>query len=1167
MNVPSSAREICQGRKLIVVSLLLFFAPLALRGETFNFQEYEYWDRADISIYDDAPALEGMQDVAVSRETGEVFILDNFTYLQRRVSVFRPHPNYEWVRDIPLLFLGFVGPVHAIAVHGDRLYVTGEQHIQGSDNDEFFFSDGIAIYSTEGEFIRFIRLTDARDLDVDDNGFIYVIQERQISSNGYTNVLRKLDPEGRTVAVVTKSNVGFPGEQLFGELIGVAVDSKKSYVYLTDRGWTQDGSTTEDAVHLIKFDGDRFEARGWMTASDWGFGQIRSCEPGYVSVDSVGVAYVGMCGRYIVRVDDALPPGPDATVCQRPRFRFDDDGNVLSREGSCSLEHLGSLPSIIDFSHYEGLYNRPNVANFRLVDGSRRLFVINQFQEGVDIFAPTDSDGDGLLDKWEREGVNGVDLPGMGADPNHKDLFVEIDWLPQNPPSRLAIQNLKRAFAAAPVDAGRVLNPDGKPGINLWVDTGFLEDRCMFEDPPRIVVGEVFAGSCYDGKDNAGDGVADRFDTDCDVPRTEVNKSKELCASEVYSSDPHTCHDGIDNDGDGVADNRDADCTVGDSLGHGQEIVEDTDGDGQPGPICFEHPGVPDTFRAIKSTHFDPARAPVFRYVVYGSCPAIRHFGEAELGGDDVAVYRGDRTGKYLAHEFAHALNLEHGGDEDVHKPNHVSSVSGDVRQYDPELPEGGGKWGSCGNGKDDDNDGTADRDDSECRKEIIDLSPPRFPEGRGRAPYPTVKEDDLSEGLVLDETDKYNFFTLYHRGVQKGVFPVNAEVDWNQNGVKDSVVAPIDLDNDQDTDSVLRGFNDWDYIRMNFRLEPASVLRSGVAFEEPELTDRDLAYSLNVRLDCDDGDLDCDGDVDVEDVVVLVSRLGSNAFGDMDPFDLDEDGVITEKDVEALKSQCTRGGCVPFCDVSSEPDRDGDGVADRCDNCPSNPNPDQADGDSDGAGDICDAEDGWCGGAINQGTLTAPTSELCLVGYPTEPVALSGVWSWLCVGLGDGEDASCSVPGANTGNGGSATLKLEADGDVCKLLHAAVVEPRQGGPNGIAMPFKAFEFTAGDQCAMVTVQLTVNDDISSMELWKDLDGSWILVTDATVDGATATFIVDDNGDKDADDAVGSISDPFSLGFARGGAATPIAAISWAGLVALTMSLMALGWFFVRRRH
>src|SRR5207237_1364879 len=50
-------------------------------------------------------------------------------------------------------------------------------------------------------------------------------------------------------------------------------------------------------------------------------------------------------------------------------------------------------------------------------------------------------------------------------------------------------------------------------------------------------------------------------------------------------------------------------------------------------------------------------------------------------------------------------------------------------------------------------------------------------------------------------------------------------------------------------------------------------------------------------------------------------------------------------------------------------PDADGDGVCDAADNCPADPNPDQADADGDGSGDACDPCTG--GAAVAKPKLT----------------------------------------------------------------------------------------------------------------------------------------------------------------------------------------------------
>ncbi len=109
-----------------------------------------------------------------------------------------------------------------------------------------------------------------------------------------------------------------------------------------------------------------------------------------------------------------------------------------------------------------------------------------------------DLDGDGLYDSWETFGVSTdatvdveLDLPGWGATPDHKDLFVQYDVSDDavfGESVEYGLKQVQEAFALAPVDAGGTANPDGRPGIRLWIDSPSADAALNLGAPVRDLV-------------------------------------------------------------------------------------------------------------------------------------------------------------------------------------------------------------------------------------------------------------------------------------------------------------------------------------------------------------------------------------------------------------------------------------------------------------------------------------------------------------------------------------------------------------------------------------------------------------------------------------------------------------------------------------------------------
>jgi Tol biopolymer transport system component len=625
-----------------------------------------------------------------------------------------------------------------------------------------------------------------------------------------------------------------------------------------------------------------------------------------------------------------------------------------------------------------------------------------------------DQDGDGLLDEWERLGVDvsgdgnvDLDLPAMGADPLHKDLFLELDWLVGEEPvlyeerlffcssdsplrgtpctnsaaclagrclggRDLGIEEMRRAFAAAPIDAGEagISNPDGLPGINLWVDT-------LQRYEPRAYENRSADDECSNGKDDDGDGDIDGADSQCAsrVLRTPSGQRPESIPI-LWE-----CEDGIDNDGDGLVDEDDPSCTYGgDALGGGTAITAD--------PDCLRR-----GFYNAKAANFDPLRRWVFRYAIGGRDGGCRG-GRGEIGGND--FYDLNHDGGTIMHELGHTLNLRHGGFENKNcKPNYVSVMNYD-NQFGISQNVGG---------------------------QILDFSPPRFPGGRGAAILPTLVENDLDDPITLDPTDPMNQMLHVHLFGAKVRRPLNLAYNFNLGNPGQNVNLDTAGLNGQprgckngSANSTLVGSDDWSQVQLNFRtfgdaadgalnpeqdtppdreerllmLEEVNRVDLGLSVSHapmPAVSGAALTFSLLVRNDglnpadqtivraelpagvtLDDTTAACE----MVDPEVLECVLGTVLAGEDRAFDIDVtvnegvSGVISL--LAAVDSEVAldtdEGNDSATEDVEVVAPDDGDGVPAGTDNCTEVANPLQGDADDDGFGDACDCDfdqNGFC--------------------------------------------------------------------------------------------------------------------------------------------------------------------------------------------------------------
>lgn len=401
-----------------------------------------------------------------------------------------------------------------------------------------------------------------------------------------------------------------------------------------------------------------------------------------------------------------------------------------------------------------------------------------------------DSDGDGLLDTWETDGIdwdgdgnidlllydvngNGVIEPSEQADPNHKDIYVEIDWmdcaqggcaagdLHNHRPAQAALDDVINAFANAPV-----ANPDGNPGIRLHIQVN---------EPLREIEPILFG--------TRGPGVSDDF-------------------QDLKEGNPRNP------------------CGVGASDGHFGTALE------RGNPNCPK---------------LLAAKRLAFHYAIFGHnwTPQIGSGGVGEYPGNDFMVTMGNwnanavfiaggepmvggapdhATARRITeaalfmHEFGHNLGLGHGGRDSVnYKPNYLSVMNYTFMDR---------RW-------------VRDRPLDYSRWALPPLDPARLNEA---ALDETAGIDGNNPPADLAARWPSTAFTRYDAATDRCVFdgtftPTAGDIDWNfSGGINAGTVQAGINDPDPDPnplgleacqvlqDDELHGHDDWQNLIYNFR-------------------------------------------------------------------------------------------------------------------------------------------------------------------------------------------------------------------------------------------------------------------------------------------------------------------------------------------------------------
>ncbi len=316
------------------------------------------------------------------------------------------------------------------------------------------------------------------------------------------------------------------------------------------------------------------------------------------------------------------------------------------------------------------------------------------------------------------------------------------------------------------------------------------------------------------------------------------------------------------------------------------------------------------------------------------------------------------------------------------------------------------------------------------------------------------------------------------------GSFTYSPNADWNgtdsftykaNDGALDSAVATVTIEvhavNDAPTTSGIADVNAWEGDTVNIDLY--------AAFADVEDADASLTYSVSANSN--------------PTLVATAIDAGTLTL------------TFTGGGSASLTVQATDTGGLSVdtsFSVTVTADADGDGVSDAEDNCPNDPNPDQADTDGDGIGDVCDPY------PTNHPPVGNPDSYEVDLGQTLNVSAAEGV-------LVNDSDADGDPITA-------AVVTMPAHGALMLFPDGAFTYTHSGAP----LPTDSFTYVLSDgkeQSAPITVNLTIH---LSSEADTEVSISPVLYRFG--DGKSATFTVRNSGSEVRGVGSFGIDDPLA---------------------------------------